>query len=41
MVAGTLIQAPHRYIDIADPKWDENSTFIADFIMADSSDRMP
>jgi hypothetical protein len=62
MVAETLIQAPHRYIDIADPKWDENATFIAaartdvprlvsevrrlrqelaDFIMADSSDRMP
>jgi hypothetical protein len=29
MVAGTLIQAPARYIDVEDSKWDENAAFIA------------
>jgi hypothetical protein len=29
IVAATLVQHPHRYVDIADARWDQNATFIA------------
>ena len=29
IVAATLVQSPHRYVDIADERWDENAAFIA------------
>ena len=29
IVAATLVQNPHRYVDIADARWDQNATFIA------------
>jgi hypothetical protein len=29
IVAATLIQHPHRYVDVADARWDENAAFIA------------
>ncbi|SBT39021.1 hypothetical protein [Micromonospora auratinigra] len=29
LVAATLVQFPHRYVDCADERWDENALFIA------------
>ncbi len=29
LVAGTLVQFPERYVDVADDRWDENARFIA------------
>jgi hypothetical protein len=29
IVAATLVQHPHRYVDIADARWDQNAAFIA------------
>ncbi|WP_345483283.1 hypothetical protein, partial [Actinopolymorpha pittospori] len=29
IVAATLVQGPHRYVDVADECWDENALFIA------------